>query len=146
MASTLNVKLWKLVTALWWWRAPRFLEQPSPELFFSNLFVSSRKKLRMELLDCEGQCAPWPRWAAKRQCALLPQTCRRTSLPPARPHSDILYRNRGRNNNCSNLRQCRRKDTANDPNSRKVNRRKGYGLLTVQIEQYLLCSAAQLTS
>ena len=47
---------------------------------------------------------------------------------PAGPHTDIQYRNRRRQNNRSN-RQRRREDTANDPNSCKVNRRKGQGLL-----------------
>jgi hypothetical protein len=37
--------------------------------------------------------------------------------PPAKPHTDILCRNRRRHNNCSNLRRCRREDTINDPNS-----------------------------
>jgi hypothetical protein len=33
------------------------------------------------------------------------------------PHNEILCRNRMRHNNCSNLRQRRREDTDNDPNS-----------------------------
>ena len=44
------------------------------------------------------------------------------------PHTDIQCRNRRRQNSRSN-RQRRCEDTANDPNSRKLNRRKGQGLL-----------------
>jgi hypothetical protein len=40
-----------------------------------------------------------------------------TRLPPARFHIDILCCNLRRHNNCSNLRQRRREDTANDTNS-----------------------------
>jgi hypothetical protein len=40
-----------------------------------------------------------------------------TRLPPAGPHTDMLCRNRRRHNNCSNLRQRRREDTASDPSS-----------------------------
>jgi hypothetical protein len=40
-----------------------------------------------------------------------------TPLPPGRAHTDIVCRNRRRHINCSNLRQRRREDTANDPNS-----------------------------
>ena len=51
-----------------------------------------------------------------------------TRFPPAGPHTDIQCRNRRRQSNRSNS-QRRREDTANDPNSLKVNRRKGQGLL-----------------
>ena len=37
--------------------------------------------------------------------------------PPAGPHTDIMYCNCRRQNSCSNLRQRRREDTANDRNS-----------------------------
>jgi hypothetical protein len=38
-------------------------------------------------------------------------------FPLAGPHTDILYRNRRQHHNCSNLRQRRREDSANDPGS-----------------------------
>jgi hypothetical protein len=67
-----------------------------------------------------------------------------TRLPPAGPHTDILYRNRRRHNNCSNLHQRRGEDTANDPNSWRDSPQ---GLsVAVQAKKYLLCSAAQLAS
>jgi hypothetical protein len=40
-----------------------------------------------------------------------------TRLPPAGLHTSILFRNRRRHNNCSNLRQRRRENTANGPSS-----------------------------
>jgi hypothetical protein len=60
---------------------------------------------------------------------------------PAWPHTDIFCRKLRRHNSCSNLRQRRREDTANDPNSFKVNRRKDKGF-NITIKQYLLCSTA----
>jgi len=45
--------------------------------------------------------------------------------PPAGPHTDYLCNNRRLHKNCSNLHQRRLEDTANDPNTPKVNRRKG---------------------
>jgi hypothetical protein len=40
-----------------------------------------------------------------------------TPFPQAGPHTDIMRRSRWQRNNCSNLRQRRREDTANDQNS-----------------------------
>jgi hypothetical protein len=56
-----------------------------------------------------------------------------------------MYRNSRRHNNCSNLRQRRREDTPNDPNSFEGKSPQG-SRVTVQIEQCLLFFAAQLTS
>jgi len=47
--------------------------------------------------------------------------------PPVVSRTDTLCRNRRRHSSCSNLRQRRREDTTNNPNSRKVNRRKSQG-------------------
>jgi hypothetical protein len=41
-------------------------------------------------LDCEGQCAPSPRWDAKGQCAPSPQACRHTSPPGRSPQQHYL--------------------------------------------------------
>ena len=48
---------------------------------------------------------------------------------PAGPHTDIQCRTRRRQQNNRSNRMRRREDTANGPNSLKVNRRKGQGLL-----------------
>jgi hypothetical protein len=67
-----------------------------------------------------------------------------TRLPPARYHTDIQCRNRRRHNNCLNhqrppRRHCQRPQLVKgkSPQGSRV---------TEQIEQFLLCSAAQLTS
>ena len=66
-----------------------------------------------------------------------------TRLPPAGPHTDIQCCNRRRHNNRSN-RQRRLEDTANDQLVKGKSPQRPR--VAVQIEQYLLCSAAQLTS
>jgi len=77
----------------WWWHATSFLVQ-SPFRIYLNLREQFRNYPKepiswssefffspLEPLDCEGQCAPSPRWAAKGQWA-----CRQKSPPGRAPY------------------------------------------------------------
>ena len=93
---------------------------------------------------CERQCAPSPRWAAKGQCAPSLKHVA-TRLPPAGPHTDIQCRNRRRHNSRSNRQRRQPRRHCQRPQLEK-GKSPQESRVTVQIEQYLLCSAVQLTS
>jgi hypothetical protein len=89
---------------------------------------------------CEGRCALSPRWAAKRQCAPSPQACRHT-LPGS---TDIQCAATAGGLTMVLKYVCATAKTLPTTPTRKgktAARAKG----SVQIEQYFLCSAAQLT-
>jgi hypothetical protein len=92
---------------------------------------------------CERQCAPSPRWAAKGQCAPSPQACRHMSFPGRAPHRYSVPQLQAAEQpfkpSAPPERHCQRPQLVKgkSPQGSRV---------TVQIEQNLLCSAAQLTS
>jgi hypothetical protein len=92
---------------------------------------------------CEWQCAPSPRWAAKGQCAPSPHACRHTSPPSRAPHRYLVPQPQAAEQPfkppAPPRRHCQR------PQLVKGKSPKG-SRVTVQIEQYFLCSAEQLTS
>ena len=92
-----------------------------------------------EPLDCEGQCAPSPRWAAKGQCA-----CRHTSFPGRAPRRYSLPQPRAalllfKPESALPRRHCQRPQLVKGkwPQGSRV---------TVQIKQYFLCFPEQLAS
>jgi hypothetical protein len=92
---------------------------------------------------CERQCAPSPRWAAKGQCAPSPQACRHKSPLSRAPHRYSVPQTQAAEQpfkpSAPPRRHCQR------PQLAKVKSPQG-PRVAVQIEQYLLCSAAQLAS
>jgi hypothetical protein len=104
-----------------------------------NLTLGSSEILPLEPYGCEGQRAPSPRWAAKGH--RLKHVA--TRLPPAGPHADIL---------CATAGGITTVETSAPPHRHfqrlaLVKGKSSQGSrITVQIEKYLLCSAAQLTS
>jgi hypothetical protein len=92
---------------------------------------------------CERQCAPSPRWAAKGRRAPSPQACRHTSPPSRTPQRHSVPQTQAVEQPLKPpvlpRRHCQR------PQLVKGKTLQG-ARATVQIEQYLLCSAAQLAS